>query len=106
MITLVRAVQTCYACPSQWDAWDAEGQYYYLRYRHGHGYIRKEEADSMFRGAVVGEFSHGHPLDGYITLEEFCALAGVALNLGQRMDMADPDLDIIPDEEWRGIPPV
>lgn len=34
-ITLVRVVQTSFANPSTWDAWDGEGQYYYLRYQ-GH----------------------------------------------------------------------
>ena len=28
---LVRVVETCHACPSQWDAWDAACRYYYLR---------------------------------------------------------------------------
>lgn len=34
---IVKAHQTCYACPSQWDAWDEEGNYWYLRFRHGYG---------------------------------------------------------------------
>jgi hypothetical protein len=36
-VILVRAVQTCPAAPSQWDAWDLDGRYWYLRYRSGHG---------------------------------------------------------------------
>lgn len=40
-VVLVKAVHTSFACPSQWDAWDADGQYYYLRYRHGHGTMNR-----------------------------------------------------------------
>jgi len=32
---MTRLVRTCSACPAQWDAWDADGQQYYIRYRHG-----------------------------------------------------------------------
>lgn len=32
---IVKAVETCTCAPVQWDLWDAEGRYYYLRYRHG-----------------------------------------------------------------------
>lgn len=32
---MVRLLRTCWACPSQWDAWDADGKQYYIRYRHG-----------------------------------------------------------------------
>jgi len=87
-ITLVRAVQTCMACPSQWDAWDADGNYYYLRYRSGHGSIRRyrtenwpDSIESEFI-AEVADFTYGHPLDGHITLEEFAYLAGVTLAPG------------------------
>ncbi|GAA3267866.1 hypothetical protein [Streptomyces labedae] len=40
-LTLVRVVRTCSAHPSQWDAWTAEGQYLYLRYRHGEGCVER-----------------------------------------------------------------
>ena len=32
---IVKIKQTCYACPSQWDMWTKEGDYYYVRYRYG-----------------------------------------------------------------------
>lgn len=85
VITLVRATQTSMACPSQWDAWDADGNYYYLRYRHGCGQIRHYrtadwigvDEDQLIE--VVAEFEFGHPLDGEISLEEFASHAGIAL---------------------------
>lgn len=106
MITIVKAVQTSMACPSQWDAWDAEGNYYYLRYRGGCGSVDQyatenwvdapwvdnpdETQPGWIRRAnteyvrTVVEFQYGHPLDGSITLEEFAVQAGIALA---------PDLD-------------
>lgn len=119
-LTLVRVVQTSSACPSQWDAWDADGNYYYLRYRHAHGTVERhsgpewwkteemdEELDRLHLAAramdhgvdekgfedawdayharykhlyLVADFTHGHPLDGYIELPEFCLRAGIGLS--------------------------
>lgn len=78
---IVKAVQTSWACPSQWDAWTDEGQYLYLRYRNGYGYARADEYWSNVPGEVIESFSYGHPLDGVIELEQFCELAGIELDL-------------------------
>jgi hypothetical protein len=85
---IVRAVQTCDACPSQWDAWDAEGAYWYLRYRFGQGTARQAGAEGGSTGrdgegepGRVLSFRHGDPLDGSISLEEFCVHAGLRLEL-------------------------
>src|SRR6266536_819421 len=88
MIVLVRVVQTCMACPSQWDAWDADGNYYYLRYRSGHGEIRRYRTEHWVDSTddeyveTVGSFDYGHPLDGSIDLTDFARLAGIALAPG------------------------
>jgi hypothetical protein len=81
---IVKAEQTCGACPSQWDAWTDDNQYVYLRYRHGYGYAKIYEAGYVDSGAgtIVAEFEHGHSLDGFITLEDFCKYAGIELDLG------------------------
>lgn len=100
-ITLVRTTQTAWACPAQWDAWDAKGNYYYLRYRSGYGQVRQYaspdwadapwlEVDQSEPGwalranpeyiGTVATFEYGHPLDGAIGLREFCALAGLRLS--------------------------
>lgn len=87
-VTLVRAVQTCMACPAQWDAWDADGNYYYLRYRCGHGEIRRyrtenwHDSDTDEYVETIASFEYGHPLDGSIGLTEFAHLAGVTLASG------------------------
>jgi hypothetical protein len=100
VITLVRAVRTALACPSQWDAWDADGNYYYLRFRHGYGEMRQYKSEDWVEAPsvevdetqpgwgiranseyvrTVATFEYGHPLDGFITLEDFALLAGVTL---------------------------
>jgi hypothetical protein len=87
------------ACPAQWDAWDEEGNYYYLRYRHGCGamiqYKTEDWLDAPYPGDVnfanvytsnpeyirhVAEFEYGDPLDGDIELDDFARLADVELD--------------------------
>lgn len=70
---LVRVVQTCSACPSQWDGWTATGDYVYMRYRWGQGTAKSE------RHGYIAEFYHGDALDGFITLDEFLKLANIRL---------------------------
>lgn len=85
-LTFVRAVQTAMACPSQWDAWDADGNYYYCRYRYGHGQVRHYKTEDWVELGheenligIVADFEFGHPLDGTMTLEEFAQHAGITL---------------------------
>ncbi len=78
MTTIVKAVRTCIACPSQWDAWDSEGKYLYLRYRHARGTISREEGGIEL---TVIDRHDIDPQDGFITLEEFCSEAGIILDL-------------------------
>lgn len=79
---LVRAVQTCAACPAQWDAWDASGQYYYLRFRSGLGSVEtaesaKDYVDISTPNTLITSFEHGDRWAGEMTLEEFLAHAGI-----------------------------
>lgn len=89
MIILTEAVRTSTACPAQWDARDADGNYYYLRYRSGCGSARQYETPDWYmnfgRDELIREvaaFRYGHPLDGSISLEKFCELAGLGLAEG------------------------
>jgi hypothetical protein len=83
--TIVTAILTCDACPTQWDAWDAEGGYLYLRYRFGTGtaqsYPGPDFYDTRAPGRLVATFQRGEGMDGEITLAEFCELAGFGLAL-------------------------
>jgi hypothetical protein len=83
-VVIMKAVQTCVACPSQWDAWDQDGNYWYLRYRHGRGTAERQpgpgwqtwdlhEADISFEGQDDDD-------DGCISLERFCELAGLPID--------------------------
>lgn len=78
---IVKAVQTSGACPSQWDIWTDTGEYLYLRYRHGYGYAKTYVDDYADDGTIVASFEYGHPLDGFITLEDFCKHANIELDL-------------------------
>jgi hypothetical protein len=81
---IVRAEQTCFACPAQWDAWDADGSQYYLRYRHSFGSaerVRRGEGEWLDgdRRETVGEFETDEDDGGVISLEKFCERAGLEL---------------------------
>jgi len=85
MITITRAVQTSFACPSQWDAWDADGNYYYLRYRSGCGRVQHFPGGPAFwerpdeKGELVSSFEFGDEYNGTLTLEEFATHAQLDL---------------------------
>lgn len=82
MIRVTNAVQTCYACPSQWDAWTDAGLFLYLRFRHGRGTANLYPDGEGFRegeGVTVASFQDPDPYAGVIGLEEFCARAGLTL---------------------------
>lgn len=83
--TLTKIVQTCSFCPSQWDAWDSEGYYWYLRYRWSNGTAERRvspDPDAWTEIEPDIEFNTGRRdgFDGEISLEEFCALAGLTIH--------------------------
>ena len=89
---IVRAHQTSWACPSQWDAYDDQGNYWYLRFRHGWGEATQYPSSdidtwdwSQGRPAPDYEFYAGDDgLDGVIDLQDFCDRAGIELDLDTR----------------------
>lgn len=94
-IRLVRVEQTGTVSPSQWNAWDAEGNYYYLRYRYGKGSVwsakSEEDLDASGNYDVVCEWSYGHSLDGYISLEEFARHSSLELSPALAHSTQDPE---------------
>ena len=79
MINIVKMIETCGGCPSQWDGWDDEGAYYYFRYRWG--YLRIDKSPTQEKwvsglaiayGAEPGESvtiygeQLGHEMDGIL----------------------------------------
>lgn len=81
--TIVKAVQTCWACPSQWDAWTDTDQYLYLRYRYGHGTATAYNGpdwETWGEGQPIADFYTGDPWGGSISLREFAEKAGLLLS--------------------------
>lgn len=81
--TLARVVQTCSACPSQWDAWTTTGRYLYLRYRHGNGSVELQPSEDVDTWDGEGyelraEWDDGTGA-GSIDLADFLAAAGLRL---------------------------
>ncbi|MDX3429691.1 hypothetical protein OG810_29010 [Streptomyces sp. NBC_01693] len=96
-VTLAQVVRTCPASPSQWDAWTTDGQYLYLRYRHGEGSVDQhpsEDTDTW----DVGDGSRLLTLwddgtdGGKIALPDFLAAAGLRLA---------PDAEVSVLTSWR-----
>lgn len=89
----MRAVRTCLACPSQWDAWTDDERPVHLRFRHGRGYVELDYDESTyvepygFPADTTSDltrlrFAAEHGEDGYIELAEFCRLANIDIDPG------------------------
>lgn len=86
-VVLTRGVQTCIACPSQWDAWDAQGRYYYLRHRNGRGSVDRfaSQDPDTWGTEPLGQLARFHAKelpyggDDLQELAAFCELAGIEL---------------------------
>jgi hypothetical protein len=89
LLRIVRTVETCGGCPSQWDAWTDNGQYLFLRYRFGTGTVTTENDATGPARTIIARFQTGDPWDGMIALEDFCARAGLLLDLAAATDL-DP----------------
>jgi hypothetical protein len=73
---VISLIQTCSACPSQWEGKLEDGRMIYIRYRWGGLAIQisSQPTDDVY-DAVAGDYLfkkyyHGGGLDGYITLPE------------------------------------
>jgi hypothetical protein len=88
---------TCPGCPSQWNAWNTDGDYLYLRYRHGRGTVEQQPSPDVDtwtgRGRTFEEDTcYLHTWDdgtggGFLTLDEFMAnVPGMALAEGADYD--------------------
>jgi hypothetical protein len=85
MITIARTVCTCPSVPTQWDAWDTNGQYYYLRYRFGRGTVDAYDNPDLNTWSVAPDGytaafrDADDPWRGEIELDEFLRRAGLEL---------------------------
>lgn len=82
-IELVDIRKTCRACPSQWDAWDEEGQRYYIRYRFGKLTVDKvpEDIDVSDFGQWenILDISYGGEWDGTMSTNTMLVRTGLTL---------------------------
>lgn len=78
--TITDAVVTCPSHPAQWDAWTDQGEYLYLRFRHGFGFAstRRGGGLTLPDDTTVATFD-APELGGEIGLGEFCSRAGLVL---------------------------
>lgn len=75
-IRVVQLVQTCVACPSQWDGMTDDGRKVYVRYRFAEGYVRvgaigDHDEFAGVNGDVVAEFTEegANEFDGCMSEE-------------------------------------
>lgn len=83
-LVLARAIRTCTAVPSQWNAWTVNGQYLYLRYRSGIGTVDAYDTDDSEQWTQppdgrVAIFDTGEQYGGDMSLTEFCERAGLQI---------------------------
>ncbi|HEY0750173.1 MAG TPA: hypothetical protein VGD26_03400 [Chitinophagaceae bacterium] len=80
-LELVEITQTCYACPSQWDARSTDNEYIYIRYRFGGLSVEKIlilddetwERDLLFYEDIGGRWA------GDMTTEEMLQHTGLKI---------------------------
>jgi hypothetical protein len=75
MLIVKSLVETCSACPSQWEGMTADNRKLYIRYRWGHLTVQIGlQDDPNENAAVCGEYiyneSVGDDYDGFMTLDE------------------------------------
>lgn len=80
-LTIKNIVQTCYACPSQWEAETLDGKAVYIRYRHGVLSVRlgKTIYQAINKGKLRFHELVGGDNDGYITLSKVAKLANLKI---------------------------
>ena len=71
MLKVKSWVQTCGACPAQWEGTLDNGDCFYARFRFGHGYVAtgKTMDDAIF-GDVLVEWNTDGEYDGVMSTSE------------------------------------
>lgn len=80
-LKLVSMTQTCWGCPSQWDAMTDDGRQVYIRYRWGCLSVRVGKPGDMteyagVRGEPFIDEQHGDGLDGIMSTETLIRVCG------------------------------
>lgn len=96
-----KIIQTCIACPSQWDMWDTDGVEYYVRYRWSNLSVVKvirKEPDGNYR--EEGIFYKKTPEDddnsfeGWMTTDELIDHIKDMFDFSDVKERKDQELEI------------
>lgn len=82
-VRVVKAVQTCFWCPTAWQARGDGGERLYLHYRYHVGMVHLEPPDAD--NLLLARFRRLEGEAGLIGLDEFCLLAGLELALDEEV---------------------
>ena len=81
MLQIATVTQTCGACPSQWEGQLVDGRPIYIRFRHAELSVRIGKAGGGIESAISAPewftWEADNGLDGEISLDEVCRLAGL-----------------------------
>ncbi|MET7487694.1 hypothetical protein [Streptomyces sp. NPDC005538] len=89
-VVFARALETCRYHPAlpgthfQWEAWDAQDNFFFLRYKSGVGTVDAlKDNDSWGQNEDdydrVVQFDTGRRNESILSLDEFCQRAGIQL---------------------------
>ena len=100
MISIARIVQTCEACPSQWEGFFDDGRAFYIRFRWGHLRMTVHASDPMSTEAesVLHWDDDSEGWNGKMTYDE------LRLRLLDAGVLTPPEMES-PDTYHRGIVP-
>ena len=84
-LRVTNIVQTCGACPSQWEGKVEDGRMIYIRYRHGYLSIEASIHPSNDVDDAIGEdcilgLQHGDNYDGVMDFEDLVSLSKEVLD--------------------------
>ena len=100
MISIARIVQTCEACPSQWEGFFDDGRAFYIHFRWGHLRMSVHASNThRYRGPIgiaLGRWREGW--NGKISIDE------LRLRLLDAGVLTPPEMES-PDTYHRGIVP-
>jgi hypothetical protein len=87
---LIRIIRTCKASPSQWNAWDAKGRYWYLRYRDGRGTMGPD-----YETMTECFYADDRP-DSLISIGDFLRRLGVAFEPAGSLSLENMTFQEVP----------
>jgi len=94
MWKVTNIVETCFACPSQWEGKTEDGHTIYIRYRWGHlsvrvSYSTSEDISDAVMGKEIISLSYGDGMSGVMSYEELKYLCRDVLELPDEVNYED-----------------